>query len=127
MDGVIPSPARAAEASSEMVVADLRPRPNNAINERFRTHPQSPIGYAFSTVLADLVHHNSCGGDLRKVDGRECSDPEVSKDNKTCARGFDAPTNVDSKSYRGADVAGRVPGDLHSDDFSLGGFCRLRQ
>jgi hypothetical protein len=53
----------------------------NAINERFRTHPQSPMGYAFSTVLADLVHHNRWGGDLRKVDGRECSDPEVSKDN----------------------------------------------
>jgi len=58
-----------------MVVADLRPRPNNAINERFRTHPQSPIGYAFSTVLADLVHLDYCVADLRDVGGRAGSDP----------------------------------------------------
>ena len=37
------------------------------------------MGYAFSTVLADLVHHNRWGGDLCKVDGRECSDPEVAE------------------------------------------------
>ena len=66
-----------------MVVADLRPRPNNAINERFRTHPQSPIGYAFSTVLADLVQLDYCVADLRDIGGWTVSDTKEPKGEKT--------------------------------------------
>ena len=71
-----------------------------------------------STVWANLVNHNRGGGDLRGVDGRAGSRSEEPEGNWTSDR---VATGRGAKGRRGADVAGRIPRVLHSNDFSVGG------
>jgi hypothetical protein len=47
------------------------------------------VGYASSTVLADLDHHNRCGGDLRDVGGWAGSEPKAPGGKKRRARASD--------------------------------------
>ena len=50
----------------------------------FCRDPQSPVDDAPGTfVLADLDHHNRCGGDLRSGGGRAGSSPDKPERNKT--------------------------------------------
>jgi len=47
------------------------------------TNPQSRVGHAPSTVLADLDHDSRCGDNLCHVAGREANDPNEPEGNRS--------------------------------------------